>query len=164
MLSKLFSKPVNTNSFLLAEGLVINGNIASNVPGRIDCVVKGDIMADDKLVIGKTGNITGNLKVGNLVLEGTVYGNIICTGKAVVTASASLTGTIAAKTILVDPEAMIYGNITKYNEGDTIPILGTNNNYASSAEKSVLQSPVIKMQKKQQVVEPASNANSNSWF
>jgi cytoskeletal protein CcmA (bactofilin family) len=61
------------------EGKLSNGNITG-----------------ENLFVGKSANITGNIKAKSLRIEGTVVGNITLKGKCDLAASAALTGDIKA--------------------------------------------------------------------
>jgi cytoskeletal protein CcmA (bactofilin family) len=160
---KTFSlKPVANQAFLLTEGLDISGNIHSHVPGRIDCMVTGDVNINGKLVIGKNGCVCGNIEACSLILEGKVQGNITCTHDAVVMGTASITGAIIAKMISVAPGAVIGGGIIKYNEENGplhMPQVSVNTGQHAEKSGAPANLHVIKVEKN-----TAATLNPNSWF
>ena len=48
---------------VIAEGVTIEGKINSPGPTRIDGNVKGEIISDKEVVIGKEGNVRGKYSV-----------------------------------------------------------------------------------------------------
>ena len=61
---------------ILGKGTKFEGNITVEHSLRIDGRVKGDIKTNETLVIGKDGEVDGNVKVKNLVNAGVLKGTV----------------------------------------------------------------------------------------
>jgi cytoskeletal protein CcmA (bactofilin family) len=78
----------------ISEGVEIEGTIQFSGPVVIDGSVKGDIVSEETLTIGKTGNVESNIKTKNIVISGRLRGNIKASGLVEVTSTGKLTGNI----------------------------------------------------------------------
>jgi cytoskeletal protein CcmA (bactofilin family) len=63
-------------STLISEGCVINGDIKAPNFVRIDGHITGDIWIDEGLILGAKGMVTGNIYTREMIVYGTVTGNI----------------------------------------------------------------------------------------
>ncbi|SFE52227.1 Polymer-forming protein [Chitinophaga sp. CF118] len=107
--------------FLIPEEVSVQGTIESPIPGRIDGNVRGDVNTMGMLIIGKSGNIRGNIHATNLIAYGRVFGDVFVTNKAVISNKAYIKGDITALILEVEEEAIIEGAIRKnVSDPDTI--------------------------------------------
>lgn len=67
------SKEIKT---LIGEGCKVEGNFFIPTATRIDGIIKGDLTGDSGVVIGNNGRIEGNILASEVVIYGTVNGNI----------------------------------------------------------------------------------------
>jgi len=67
------SKDIKT---LIGEGCKIEGNFFIPTATRIDGTIKGDLTGDSGIVIGLSGTVEGNICASEVVVYGTVTGNI----------------------------------------------------------------------------------------
>ena len=74
------------------EGTTLKGDIQSKGFFRIDGVIDGNVNTPSKVVIGKTGVITGTLTCENADIEGTFDGKLDVTGTLTLKATARITG------------------------------------------------------------------------
>ncbi|HVS91294.1 MAG TPA: polymer-forming cytoskeletal protein [Mucilaginibacter sp.] len=63
-------------STLISEGCVFDGNMKAPAYVRIEGRVNGDVMVDEGLILGEKGVITGNIVTKEIIVYGTVSGNI----------------------------------------------------------------------------------------
>lgn len=84
-------KIVNT----LTDDIHIEGTMRFSKPTKIDCTFLGNITTESTLILGTKGTITGNLKVGNVTVEGTLKGNIDANNKVILKNTCSMVGDIA---------------------------------------------------------------------
>ena len=87
------------------ENLVIKGY----VKGRID-------LKNHSLIVEKGGRVDGDIIVNELIIRGTVNGNIYAAGKVLVAPEAHVRGDIAAARISISEGAVFKGSI-KMEEG-----------------------------------------------
>lgn len=67
------SKDIKT---LIGEGCKVEGNFFIPTATRIDGTIKGDLTGDSGIVIGLQGKIEGNICASEVVVYGTVSGNV----------------------------------------------------------------------------------------
>jgi cytoskeletal protein CcmA (bactofilin family) len=64
-------------STLISDGCVLEGNLKATAIVRIEGQVTGDVAIDEGLILGEKGLITGNIVTKEIIVYGTVKGNII---------------------------------------------------------------------------------------
>ncbi|CAM9368966.1 unnamed protein product [Heterosigma akashiwo] len=79
---------------------------------KIDGKFSGDLESTGDLIIGPTGIVKGDIDNMNQVeIEGKVIGNIVNVAKVDIKAGAIVFGDITAKSIFVDPTAIVIGRL-----------------------------------------------------
>jgi cytoskeletal protein CcmA (bactofilin family) len=98
-------------STLISEGCIIDGNIKAPAFARIDGQVTGDVMVDEGLILGEKGSILGNILTKEMVVYGTVTGNIQ-TNSLEIKATGKVTGEIRTQTLSVENGAVYNGSLS----------------------------------------------------
>ncbi|MEE9439527.1 MAG: polymer-forming cytoskeletal protein [Saprospiraceae bacterium] len=106
----------STNS--LVEGSRVEGIIIANSDIRIDGTLVGSLDCSGRVIIGATGEIEGDVKCQNAVIEGKFTGKINVTELLNVRENASIQGDVITAKLLVQPGA-IY-NVNCSMAGQTI--------------------------------------------
>jgi cytoskeletal protein CcmA (bactofilin family) len=112
-LIEIFRRAFRKGMFIIPEEVSVQGTIESPLPGRIDGHVRGDVNTLGMLIIGKSGNIRGNIHAANLIAYGKVFGDVFVSNKAVISNKAYIKGDITALILEVEEEAVIEGAIRK---------------------------------------------------
>jgi len=97
-----------------AGGLHLDGSIAGNV--------RADPSEDSSLSISETGSIEGNVEAGNVMLSGTVRGDILARGRVVLGATARVQGNVYYGVIEMTLGAQIMGKLTRLSEKTDEPV------------------------------------------
>lgn len=92
---------------IIAKGLVISGNLECDGELQVDGIVVGDIRAQ-KLTLGETSHVTGNIDVDSLLVNGKVDGNIRAL-EVSITESAMLKGDVTSSSLSIEPGAVVDG-------------------------------------------------------
>jgi cytoskeletal protein CcmA (bactofilin family) len=95
---------------IIGKGSILDGNIQVQNSMRVDGRIKGNIVCSDTVVIGKDGEVTGEVKAGNLLLAGRLVGKIVADGKVYLESKAVIRGDIKALRLVVDDGAVFDGN------------------------------------------------------
>ena len=98
-------------STLISEGCIIDGNIKAPAFARIDGQVTGDVMVDEGLILGEKGSILGNILTKEMVIYGTVTGNIQ-TNSLEIKATGKVSGEIRTQTLQVENGAVYNGSLS----------------------------------------------------
>lgn len=103
------SKEMNS---VIGPGSIFEGKffIAGNV--QIDGKFEGEIRTDQSLVIGETGKVKTNLQASNVVIAGTMMGNIAATNEVRLEQTGRLLGDINTPILKVQPGIVAKGHVT----------------------------------------------------
>ena len=97
-----------------AGGLHLDGSIAGNV--------RADPSEGSSLSISETGSIEGNVEASNVMLNGTVKGDIVARERIVLGATARVQGNVYYGIIEMTLGAQIMGKLTRVSaKGDALP-------------------------------------------
>ncbi len=106
---KDFMNP-NTTDTLIGEGTTFEGRIKSEASIRIEGGITGDIECAGDVIIGEHGVVKSNISARDVVLAGSVQGNIITKGKLTITSTGSLQGNISAASFIIEEGGLFQGN------------------------------------------------------
>ncbi len=109
--SNSFNSNSNTNTMdSIAEGTVFSGNITASKGIKINGVVKGSVICNGKVIVGKTGVIEGEIKCLNAEIEGTLKSAITVKELLELKSTANLQGEIITGRLSVEPGASFTGS------------------------------------------------------
>jgi len=94
-------------------GLHLDGSIAGNV--------RADPSEGSSLSISETGSIEGNVEADNVMLNGTVRGDILARERVVLGATASVQGNVYYGVIEMTLGAQIMGKLTRVSDKGSVP-------------------------------------------
>lgn len=98
-------------STLISEGSVLDGNLKAPAFARIDGLVNGDVTVDEGLILGEKGEVKGNINTKEIVVYGTVNGDI-STASLEIRATGKITGNIKTQNLVVENGGVYNGNLT----------------------------------------------------
>lgn len=94
---------------VFAAGAHVEGRLAFESDVQIDGYVKGSIVAQSLLVIGKSGELEAQLDVGELVVEGTVIGNINSRSHVHIASTGRVIGDIRCSSLSIEKGGYFSG-------------------------------------------------------
>lgn len=97
-------------STVISADVVIKGEINAQGSMRIDGKTEGLLTVKGDLIIGDKGEITGEIKVDNLILGGKIEGNAFVSGRCEITATGILNGDITCDVLIIDEGGRLNGN------------------------------------------------------
>ncbi|HXA56517.1 MAG TPA: polymer-forming cytoskeletal protein [Candidatus Acidoferrum sp.] len=93
-------------------GVTIKGEISGNEDLVLDGTVDGPIkLLDGSLTIGKSGGVQGNVAAKDVIIHGSVTGNVEAQNRVEIKPTGSITGDIATSRIVIDDGARCKGSI-----------------------------------------------------
>ena len=101
------TEPSDVNT-LIGEGCVFEGNLNLSTATRIDGKVKGNIRSEEMLIIGETGSVEGDITCSEVLIYGTVIGNIEAR-RIEVKKGATLSGDVKVDVFVVEEGATYNG-------------------------------------------------------
>lgn len=103
--------PLEEFEFLLGKKSILCGNLQTSGPSRIDGSFKGIIVSESDVLVGPSGVVEANIIGENVTVAGQVNGNIVARGTLEILASGVLNGDVKVGNLVVEPGAVLRGNI-----------------------------------------------------
>jgi cytoskeletal protein CcmA (bactofilin family) len=95
---------------LLGRGSAFDGKLTFEGTVRIDGKLSGEIFSNDVLVIGEGAEVSAEIDVGVLIVEGNVTGNIRAKRGVELHAPARVRGNIETPSLFIDKGVLFEGN------------------------------------------------------
>jgi len=95
---------------VIGQGTQVTGDIRSKGTIRIEGAVSGRISCDDTIVIHETGQVKADLIAAQIVIGGTVQGNVFAKERLEVTTKGKLVGDIASPRVSIAEGVLFEGN------------------------------------------------------
>ena len=95
----------------IAKGTKITGNLSGSGPYVFCGEMHGDCDIDGPLTLADGGHWTGTLKARDVVIAGTVEGDVIASNRVEIAGSARVAGSLSGLSIAVAEGAVIEGGI-----------------------------------------------------
>src|SRR5580693_8557964 len=109
--SDLHSESARTTA-VIGKSVVVKGQIISREDLTIDGEVEGTVeLQEHRLTIGPNGKVRASVKARELVVLGTIHGNVETTDKIDIRKEAKLVGDIRTARIVIEDGAYFKGNI-----------------------------------------------------
>jgi cytoskeletal protein CcmA (bactofilin family) len=100
---------------LIGEGAVMEGEITSPHPVRIDGTLKGKLETAEMLTVGSTGAVEANVIAKSAIIGGKVVGNLTVEDRIELESNASLVGDLRARDLVINEGAVFHGNCAMDN-------------------------------------------------
>ncbi len=139
----MFGK-INKKETIIAGNCVIDSGLSTTGNIKIFGKINGPIKVDGDVLIGETGVVLGKVEAKNLILEGSVEGDVYCKNTLKLSSSAKLSGDAYVKQFSSDEGCLFAGKcimekMEKLKEkGDKI-----DKNFDTSAPKSKKKAEII---------------------
>lgn len=98
------------NAFL-GVGTTYRGRLDFTGSVRIDGTFEGEVESEGTLVVGREAVISGQVRVGQLVLGGTLSGDVTAAQRVVLHKTARFTGVLHTPGLLVEEGAVLEGKV-----------------------------------------------------
>jgi cytoskeletal protein CcmA (bactofilin family) len=103
-------KPEGEINTLLGRGSEFQGKLTFEGTVRIDGKLSGEIFSDDVLVVGEGAQVSAEIEVGVIIVEGNVTGNIRAKRAVELHAPARVKGNIETPSLYIDKGVIFEGN------------------------------------------------------
>lgn len=101
---------LSTTDTLIGEGSVFEGRIKSEASIRIEGHITGDIECAGDVTIGEKGVAKSNISARDVILAGSLHGNVITKGKLTITSTGSLHGNTSAASLIINEGGIFQGS------------------------------------------------------
>jgi cytoskeletal protein CcmA (bactofilin family) len=97
---------------VLGKSVIVKGQIYSREDLTIDGEVEGTVeLQEHRLTVGPNGKVTAGVKAREVVVLGTIHGNVETTDKIDIRKDAKLVGDIKTARVVIEDGAYFKGNI-----------------------------------------------------
>lgn len=104
-------KPAESGSYL-GPSFQLSGHIETAEDLTVEGKIEGELIVNGhKLLVGRSATIKGNIKAQEVIVEGSIAGNIQATTKVTLTSQAKLEGDILAARVSIEEGARFKGAI-----------------------------------------------------
>ena len=115
-MSKIHDELRRAEQFRHGDSVVAGLRIKSQISGNEDLVVEGTVegpiqLAGCTLTVGENGKVTGDIAAREVVVHGSVMGNVLASERVQIKASGSIVGDIGTARIIIDDGAHFRGSI-----------------------------------------------------
>lgn len=97
---------------IIGQGTRITGDLISNGDFRVDGAIEGQVKVGQRLVIGGSGKILGNIEADTATVAGHIKGNITVKQVLELKPSARIDGDIIANKMVIESGAQFNGRCT----------------------------------------------------
>jgi len=105
-------EPSRGGMAVLGKSVIVKGQIVSREDLTIDGEVEGTVeLQEHRLTVGPNGKVSASVKARELVVLGTIHGNVEITDKIDIRKEAKLVGDIRTARIIIEDGAYFKGNI-----------------------------------------------------
>jgi cytoskeletal protein CcmA (bactofilin family) len=118
---------------LLGRGATFEGKLTFEGTVRIDGRFKGEVFTDDTLVIGEGAHVEAQIDVGEVIIQGTVVGNVTAKRSIEIHAPGRVKGDLHTPSLQVD-KGVIF-------EGRSFMEAATSNRPATAATPATAAAP-----------------------
>jgi cytoskeletal protein CcmA (bactofilin family) len=94
---------------VLGRSCLVRGNLSADGAFRIDGWIEGSVESRSIVVIGESGAVRGNVTGSEIIVAGTIVGNVVCSGQLEILATGRIEGDIDAKSVRVETGAIFRG-------------------------------------------------------
>ena len=94
---------------LLGRGAAFEGKLTFEGTVRIDGKFKGEVFSDDVLVIGEGAHVEAEVDVGEIIIQGTVVGNIKAKRSIEIHAPGRVKGDVHTPSLQIDKGVIFEG-------------------------------------------------------
>lgn len=96
----------------IGRSLVIKGEVSGSEPLYVDGHIEGSLhFPESRVTIGRNGSVTADIEAKELVIMGTVKGNVECSDRLDIRSEGSLTGEVVTQRISVEDGALMKGGV-----------------------------------------------------
>ncbi len=116
-----FDKSGDLNT-IIGKGSVVEGTVKVQSSLRVDGRIKGQVSTTDSLVIGKEGEIEGEVRVKHAIIGGRIKGKIFASGKVVLEAKSAFHGELKTSKLVIEEGAIFEGVCSMTDDGKMLAL------------------------------------------
>lgn len=107
----LAPQPTSSHKTVFGKSMKIVGEVSSDEELQLDGDLEGKLTLNNRLTIGPSSKVKANIKAKEVVVSGTVYGNVEAESRITLRTGANLVGDIKTAGIVIEDGAYFKGGI-----------------------------------------------------
>jgi len=115
----LKNKKLKSIETIIGKDTVIEGKLTLPTSLRIDGKVIGEIFCEGDVYIGKSASVEPFISARNIMIAGSVKGEIVASEKVKIEANGMITGNISSKGVIIDDGGVFIGS-SSLTENDNV--------------------------------------------
>lgn len=115
MIFKSDTKSSDLNGFLDA-GSHVHGELRFETSFRVDGKFTGTVVAEGDLIVGESGEVEGELRVGRVFVSGTIRGNVQARQRVQITPGGKVFADIVTPSLVIEDGAIFEGRCSMSRE------------------------------------------------
>lgn len=97
---------------MLGRSIQIHGRVSGKEDLVVDGRVEGDIdLPENRLTVGASGHVQGGIRAREIIIHGTVQGNLEASERVEIKKNARVMGDLKAQRPVIEDEAYFKGNV-----------------------------------------------------
>jgi cytoskeletal protein CcmA (bactofilin family) len=113
-----------TTETVLSNEIRLEGRLHSTTSIRLSGEMLGDVTTEGDLVVGEGGRVKGNVTGRNVVVGGTVQGNVGTSGRLEILSTGKVYGDIMVGSLIIDEGGILRGKSAVHAD-DQAPVGGS---------------------------------------
>lgn len=101
---------------IIGQGMTIVGDCQTDGTMRVEGRVEGTVRAGKSVVVGRSGEVVGDIHTQDAVISGRVSGSIVAESRLELQATCAVEGEIRSRRILLDEGGRFNGNVQMSDE------------------------------------------------
>lgn len=112
--SKRKTETVSTGMIntIIGNNSKIEGVLVASDPTRVDGLLQGEILSKSSVIVGESGVVKGDIRAVEILVAGTVYGNLKAEERIELTETGRVLGDLVTRSLVIDEGASFKGNCT----------------------------------------------------
>lgn len=99
-------------STAIGKSVIVRGEISGKEDLYLDCDIEGTItLPENRLTLGPDARVVANVTVRDLIVSGSLTGNVQALGRVELRQSAAVIGDIVALSLSIEESAMLRGRV-----------------------------------------------------
>ena len=115
MMFKSEGKQSDLNGFL-DSGSHVHGELRFQTSFRVDGTFNGSVVSDGDLIVGDGGEVEGDLRVGQIIISGTVRGTVRASRRVHLSPSGKVFADVDTPSLIIEDGAVFEGRCSMTRE------------------------------------------------
>ncbi|NJD20503.1 MAG: polymer-forming cytoskeletal protein [Gemmatimonadetes bacterium] len=111
--------PMESVISIIGPGMKVVGDCETDGTIRIEGIVQGSVKAGKAVVVGKDGEVKGDIMTQDAVISGAVLGTVSAESRLELQATARIDGEIRARRMQLEEGAILNGTVQMVQAGKT---------------------------------------------